>query len=357
VTATEPHGTRNAERGTLVVQTAYLGDQVLTLPLLQRLAARFGPVDVVTTPVAAPLLAGEPAVHRVIPYDKRGTDRGVTGLLRLAARLRAEGYARAFLPHRSLRTALLARLAGIPERTGFAGGWAGRWHTARVERPASGHESSRLAALAGLASPPAAPWLTLTRESRRTAQAWLDAHGIGPEFIVLAPGARWATKRWPSFPELAPTLAQPVVVIGGPEDREAGARVVRAAPDRSWNAAGDLTLPESAAVIDRAALVVTNDSVALHLAVSLARPVVAVVGPTGPAPGFEPMSASDLVVAHPGLPCRPCSLHGHDRCPLGHHRCMLELGVDRVAAAVAARLALIAGSQTRNAERGTRNLQ
>jgi heptosyltransferase-2 len=353
VTAAEPHGTRNAERGTLVVQTAYLGDLVLTLPLLQRLAARFGPVDVVTTPVAAPLLAGEPAVRRVIPYDKRGTDRGVLGLLRLAARLRAEGYARAFLPHRSLRTALLARLAGIPERTGFTGGLAGRWHTARVERPAAGHESSRLAALAGPAAPPAAPWLTLTRESRRTAQAWLDAHGIGSEFIILAPGARWATKRWPYFPELASTLALPVVVIGGPEDREVGAAVVRAAPDRSRNAAGDLTLPESAAVIDRAALVVSNDSVALHLAGALARPVVVVAGPTGPASGFAPLSPADPVVALPGLACRPCSLHGQHRCPLGHHRCMVELGVDRVAAAVVARLAAIRTGPPRNAAGGT----
>src|SRR2546422_4293022 len=73
----------------LVIQTAFLGDVVLTTPLLAALAAQHGPVDVVTTPAAAPLLETHPAVRRVIPYDKRGADRGFAGLLALARRLRA----------------------------------------------------------------------------------------------------------------------------------------------------------------------------------------------------------------------------------------------------------------------------
>jgi len=65
----------------LVIQTAFLGDVVLTTPLLEALAARHGPVDVVTTPAAAPLIEPHPAVRRVIAYDKKGRDRGVRGLL------------------------------------------------------------------------------------------------------------------------------------------------------------------------------------------------------------------------------------------------------------------------------------
>jgi heptosyltransferase-2 len=64
---------------TLVIQTAFLGDVVLTTPLLSALAARHGPVDVVTTPIAAPLLETHPAVVQVIPYDKRGVDAGWSG--------------------------------------------------------------------------------------------------------------------------------------------------------------------------------------------------------------------------------------------------------------------------------------
>ena len=72
----------------LVIQTSFLGDTVLTTPLLVQLANR-GPVDVVTTPVAAALLRGHPAVREVIAYDKRGADAGLFGLLSLASRLRA----------------------------------------------------------------------------------------------------------------------------------------------------------------------------------------------------------------------------------------------------------------------------
>ena len=143
----------------LVVQTAFLGDVVLTTGLLNELAERSGPVDLVTTPAAHELVATHPAVHHAWIYDKRGADRGVAGLFRLAGALRRKRYQSAYLPHRSLRTAMLARLAGIPERIGFAGG-PGSWsYTRRIERPGSGHEAERILALAaGSDSSPAAMW-------------------------------------------------------------------------------------------------------------------------------------------------------------------------------------------------------
>ena len=97
---------------TLVIQTAFLGDVILTTPLLSALAEAFGPVDVVTTPGAAALLESHPAVRRVVQHDKHRSERGVRGVIRLARRLRAEGYARAYLPHRSWRSGLAAQLAG-----------------------------------------------------------------------------------------------------------------------------------------------------------------------------------------------------------------------------------------------------
>jgi heptosyltransferase-2 len=83
-------------------------------------------------------------------------------------------------------------------------------------------------------------------------------------------------------------------------------------------------------------VLVTNDSAPLHLATAVGTPVVAVFGPTVPAFGFGPRGARDRVVEHPALACRPCSAHGPQVCPLGHHRCMQELSVESVAAAVAA---------------------
>src|SRR5690242_1475789 len=175
----------------LVIQTAFLGDVVLTTPLFAALARRHGRVDVVTTPAAAPLIETHPAVRRVIPYDKKGSDRGPGGLLRLARTLRAERYEWAYLPHRSLRTALAAWLARIPRRVGFDDGWP-RLYTEVRARPQTGHEVDRLLTLAGPALTGGAierPTLGITAEDRAATEAFLGARGVEAPFVALAPGS------------------------------------------------------------------------------------------------------------------------------------------------------------------------
>jgi heptosyltransferase II len=316
----------------LVIQTAFLGDVVLTTPLLSVLAARHGPVDVVTTPAAASLLENHPAVRTVVRYDKQGADRGWRGLRRMGSQLRARGYRRVYLPHRSVRSAVLALWCGAAERIGFADSPAAITYTARV-----GLE--RLLALAGETTghPPQVS-LGLTAEDHATADAWLAAHGVASRFAALAPGSVWGTKRWPYYAELASGLDRPSVIVGGPDDVSLANAVVAAAAGRAVSAAGTLTLRVSAALIQRASVLVTNDSAPLHLATAVGTPVVALFGPTVPEFGFGPRGADDVVLGRDGLGCRPCSRHGPQTCPLGHHRCMRELSVDTVAKAVATAL-------------------
>src|SRR3954469_7692707 len=134
----------------LVIQTAFLGDVVLTTPLISLLAERFGPVDVLTTPAAATLLDHHPAVHDVLRYDKHGGQRGWRAFRRLGTELRARHYERVYLPHRSVRSAVLALWSGAKERIGFADSPAAMTYTGRVQRAREGHEVERLLALAGL---------------------------------------------------------------------------------------------------------------------------------------------------------------------------------------------------------------
>jgi len=327
---------------TLVIQTAFLGDVVLTTPLLSALAARHGPVDVVTTPIAAPLLETHPAVRHVIPYDKRRADRGWAGLRRLARRLRAERYERAYLPHRSLRTAALALLARIPSRIGFSGGWSFLYTEARPNPrtgvgagAGGGHETDRLLALAD--EPPGAypPQLLPTTSDEQVAAALIDG-----AFVALAPGSIWGSKRWPYYGELAARLAVhlPVVVVGGPDDIGLGEEIVGAVGRSGGrggavNACGKLTLRQSAALIKHAALLVTNDSAPLHLASAVGTPIVALFGPTITEFGFGPVRPGDVALGL-DLQCRPCSSHGPPQCPLGHHRCMRDLTVEAVTRAI-----------------------
>lgn len=324
----------------LLIQTAFLGDVVLTTPLLAALAERHGPLDVVTTPAAAPLLETHPAVRRVLPYDKRNANRGWSGLRGLAQRLTGERYGQAYLPHRSLRTAALALLARIPTRIGFRGGWSFLYTETR-EKPASGPESDRLLALAGEQPAAYAPTLRPTTEDDAAAAALLHDGGVEDGFVALAPGSIWGSKRWPHYGELARRLANraAVVVVGGPDDAGLGDEIRRAAEDgggrrRVVNACGKLTLRQSAALIGRADVLVTNDSAPLHMATAMGTPIVAVFGPTIPEFGFGPIRPGDVALGLDGLPCRPCSRHGPRECPLGHHRCMRGLSPDAVFAAI-----------------------
>jgi heptosyltransferase-2 len=273
-----------------------------------------------------------PAVREVIRYDKRGKDRGPRGFFRLAKQLRRRQYARAYLPHRSWRSGALAWMAGIGERIGFADG-ASLLYTTEVERPGAGHEVERLLALAGPGEEPPVS-LALGPDDDAEAERWLEANGITGPFIALAPGSIWGTKRWPYYGELAARLAGPVVVLGGREDAALGEAIAAAGGGRTRNAAGQLSLRGSAALIARALLLVTNDSAPLHMATAAGTPIAAVFGPTLPSFGFGPRGPRDRVVEHDHLPCRPCSAHGPEVCPLGHHRCMRDLGVDRVLEAI-----------------------
>ena len=312
----------------LVIQTAFLGDVVLTTPLLERLASEHGPVDLLVTPAAAALLQGHPSVRDVIVYDKRGRDAGVRGWLRMAGTLRRRNYDRVYLPHRSVRSAALAIATDSGTRIGFADSPAAWSYSARVE-PAGAHETARIASLAGPGAVPR-PSLGLSEAERRGAAEWLERAGVRRDFTALAPGSVWATKRWPYYADLAARIPGSVVVVGGPEDRDAGAEIVARDPTRIRSAAGELSLRLSAALIERANVLVTNDSAPLHIAGAVGTRVVAIFGPTVPAFGFGPLGANDSIAEVHGLPCRPCSKHGPMVCPLLHHRCMKDLGVNDV---------------------------
>ena len=328
----------------LVIQTSFLGDAVLTTPLLSQLANR-GVVDVVTTPAAAALLVNHPAVRNVIPYDKRDAERGLIGLWSLARRLRATGYDIAILAQGSWRSATLALLAGIPSRIGFNTSAGRLLYTKRVEYRADLHHAARLLMLARPngrvpTEDELRPSLAPGQSERVAVDALIgDRASGGDALVALAPGSIWGTKRWPFYPELARALADvgQVVIVGSETDAQLAAAVSDAAPG-ALDATGRLSLLASAELIGRCRVLVTNDSAPMHLASAMGTPTVAIFGPTVPDFGFGPLAPRSVVLGHDALPCRPCDRHGPHRCPLGHHRCMRDLPQELVAERVRALL-------------------
>lgn len=348
VTSTHPI----AVQFSLVIQTSFLGDVVLTTPLIAELAAR-GPVHVVVTREAAPLLARNPDVHALTVYDKRGSARGVSGLAAVAAELTAarariarDGAteAIAYLAQGSVRSAALARLAGFRARIGFTTS-AGRWlYTHRVTYRDDRHHAERLWGLAARddAAPSPEqlrPRLFPGRAEREAVDGLLaDGRPSGTPLIALAPGSVWATKRWPYYAELARALAGEarLAVIGGKDDASLAAEIAAGAGAHVIDATGRLSLLGSAELIRRCEVLVTNDSAPQHLASAMGTPTVTAFGPTVPEFGFGPLAPRSVTVGVTGLACRPCDRHGPMRCPLGHWRCMRDLQVETVVNAVRA---------------------
>ena len=322
----------------LVVQTSFLGDTVLTTPLIAYLAEK-GPVDVVVTAASAPLLANNSSIRDVIVYDKRGRDRGVRGFVRLAHRLRQARYAAAYLAQGSLRSASLVLAAGTSERVGFQTSAGRRLYTKRVAYLENEHHAARLLRLAAddsaITASATRPRLYPGDDERGAVDALLSRHGwSGEPLIALAPGSVWATKRWPQYAELAAESEARIAIVGSGADRDLAAEISRTAGSRAIDCTGALSLLGSAELIGRAHVLVTNDSSPLHLASAMGTPTVAIFGPTVPEFGFGPLAPRSKVLGVTTLACRPCDRHGPQRCPLGHWRCMREITPREVAAAV-----------------------
>jgi heptosyltransferase-2 len=326
----------------LVVQTSFLGDMVLTTPLLAYLAER-GTVDVVCTPAAAALLANNPCAREIIVYDKRGADRGLRGLVRFARRLRATGYDAAYHAQASARSGALTWLARIPRRVGFATAAGRAFYTTSVAPLDNVHHAARLLSL-GTGDPARTatraelrPRLYPGPTERFAVDALLAEARVGATdiMIALAPGSVWATKRWPYYSELAQRLSSRarIVVVGAAADAPLARDILAAAPN-AIDATGRLSLLASAELIGRAALLVTNDSAPLHLASGMNTPTLAIFGPTVPEFGFGPLAEVSVVAGRAALPCRPCDRHGPQRCPLGHWKCMREMTAAEIAGIV-----------------------
>ena len=329
----------------IVPQTSFLGDVVLTTPLVTALHRRLRPrrLAVLVRPDAVPLVLGHPDVDEVLVDDKRGGDRGLAGLARLARRLRAERFDLAVSPHRSLRTALVLAAAGIPRRVGFASSRGAWLFHERVRRDPGRHDVERnLALLEPFGGPGErpAPFVPVSPEAAARAAA-LVPPGDGP-LVGLAPGSVWRTKRWTEegFAALARDLVAGgarCVLVGAPDDAGTAAAIARAAAVPLTNLAGRTDLATLVAVVDRMNLLVANDSAPMHVAAARDVPVVAVFCATTPALGYGPYARRALVVES-DLACRPCARHGGRHCPRGTEDCRHLVRPAAVAAAARALL-------------------
>lgn len=161
-------------------------------------------------------------------------------------------------------------------------------------------------------------------------------------YFGLVIGAAHATKRYPLHKLIAfcQKINHPVILLGGPEDRQRGEIIASTDPVKIYNACGKFSLHESADIIRKARLVITNDTGLMHIAAALKRPVVSLWGNTVPEFGMYPYYGANYlshqekppftILQVNGLSCRPCSKIGYKKCPRGHFKCMEQIEVEEV---------------------------
>lgn len=341
VVSSADYGAVGATRGAkkvLVMQSAFLGDSLLTLPLLRRLKEILpgATVTVLTLAKTAGIFRGTPWVDEVLLDDKRGVHGGLTGPWKIAAELKARGFDLVVIPHRSFRSALIARLAEIPRRVGFDSSAGSFLLTDTVPFSWLMHDLERNLSLTLPLGAGAAP---SSGESRYVAPPAMSAKlaGLLPNgpLAGIHPGSAWATKRWlpERFAELCVRLKADgltPVLVGGPDDTALGASIARDCG--ALDLVGQTDLEDLKGLMGRLSVFVTNDSGPMHLAAAAGVPVVAIFGATTRELGFFPYGPGHRVI-EADLACRPCGLHGARECPEGHFLCMRLLTVDQVHAA------------------------
>ncbi|MBN1825940.1 MAG: glycosyltransferase family 9 protein [Candidatus Eisenbacteria bacterium] len=315
-------------RSFLVIRWGRLGDLVLAAAATRELRSAFpeAAIHFAVKEELAGMAELLPGVDRVLPFGGGGAG----ALLRYARSLPERRYDRVVDLQGNTRSRWLALLTGPGRTVRYPRLTMRRRALVRWKRGKGEHSrpvwDRYLDAVERLGT-----------AVRRDPPRLLPVEEKGtPGAVLFAPGAGRATKRWPAerFAETARRIGResgrPILLLGSEGEKPLLERVAAGAGGGARVLAG-IPFRSTVAHLRDGALLITNDSGPMHVAGAVGTPVIALFGPTVPELGFGPAGEKDVVLSL-DLECRPCSLHGGDRCPLPDrsHTCMTGLDADRV---------------------------
>jgi len=320
----------------VVIQTAFLGDAVLTLPMLEIVAIKNpnAKIDVVTIPKNSEIFLASPFVNEVIIYDKRNKHKGIKALFTFAKDLRQKNYNVIIAPHRSLRTSLLVLFSGIKESFGFSNAIFSLVYKYPVSYKYHLHETARNISLvsddAEKIYSKYLPKVFFTDEIKQKVDEHLSSFHTGRKIIAIAPGSIWFTKRYPEehFISLSRALIQKnylILLIGSEGEFNLNEEVRQALNGNCINIAGKYSVVETIYLLTKCSLLITNDSAPTHFGMAANIPVMTIYCSTVPGFGFSPYNEKSSFVGLNNLACKPCGIHGYQECPLSHFNCGQKL--------------------------------
>lgn len=308
----------------LILRFSSIGDIVLTTPVIRCLKQQYPDAEVhyVTKKSYQSLLVNNPYIDKVLVLEKNLND--------LVKQLKSERYDYVIDLHNNLRTTILKLRLGVKsfsfDKLNFQ-----KWILVKFNKDImpNVHIVDRyMKTIESLGVKNDNRGLDyFIPEKDEMPLDWLPEN-FQKGYAVYAIGGQHETKKLPfhKMIELCKTIQLPLVLIGGKEDTFISEKLsVISEISPIFDTCGKCNLNQSASIIQNASIVYTHDTGMMHVAAALKKKVISIWGNTVPAFGMYPYQTDFEVIENKGLPCRPCSKIGYEKCPLGHFKCMNEL--------------------------------
>jgi len=322
----------------LIIQTASIGDVILATPIIEKLH-RFFPgskIDFLLKAGNESLFEGHPFLSKVIIWDKKQAK--YRQFINLLKEIRAERYDRVINVQRFASTGLITCLSNAIYSVGFNKNPLSCFFTTRVkhlitDKVTAPHEIERnLSLIAGFTdSSVIKPCLYPTSADQQSVEIYKEK-----PYICIAPASLWFTKQYPAdaWADLLSKIGQDysVYLLGSGSDNELCVYIAnKSGNPRALNLAGQLSLLQTAVLMQDAVMNYVNDSAPMHLASAVNAPVIAIFCSTVPSFGFGPLSDDSAIVeTTTPLSCKPCGLHGLRACPRKHFRCATTIKTEQL---------------------------
>lgn len=324
----------------LIIHTAFIGDIILATPIIPAIKNAYPDclIDFITIPASANLLEEETDINQLMIFDKRGEHKGIKGLKNIIRLINENHYDACICPHRSFRSAIIAKYSRAKIRVGFENSSWKRAFTNIVQYNQTLHETQRNLSLLheiGINSTETRPVIKENEEDRLFVDSLMKEHQIEyNKMFAIASGSVWPTKRWSKekYIELVNQLLKndyKPILLGGEKDTTLCNDIIRQCPD-AISFADKMSLRQTKYLLTKCTGIVSNDSAPLHLGLAANIHVFSLFGPTISEFGFAPIESNSYVIENENLNCRPCGIHGSYQCPTKTFDCMDEIETQRV---------------------------
>lgn len=317
----------------LIVQTASIGDVILSTPVIENLYYSFpnSEIDFLVKKGCDGVLTGHPQISKLYIWNKKS--RKYANLYKILKEVRTKKYDYILNIQRFASTGLFTILSGAKKKVGFSKNPFSFLFDIKIEHVINNgkHEVERNIELIKSFSQHIDKRLKLypSQENFSRVEEFKSR-----EYICISPASLWYTKQYPAgkWIEFINDIEKEVncYLLGSDSDYELCNQIVNSCPNKSvYNLAGKLSLLDTAALMKESAMNFVNDSAPLHISSAMNAPTTAVFCSTIPEFGFGPLSDdSQVIQTSQKLDCRPCGLHGFSKCPKKNFDCAYSVNND-----------------------------